>query len=149
MKSKVSPPPPRSRQYDALEARVALRLAGALCESAQQLPHDITERLRVARERAVERASASRRASATAAVVLGQAGGSAVLGWAPPVWLRLASLMPLAVLLVGLVLIQEYHDHEQIAVAAEIDAALLTDTLPPTAYGDPGFAEYLRSGPTH
>ena len=131
------------RQREALEARVALRLAGALSESAQQLPHDISERLRVARERAVERAAVAR--SASVPVVLAQGGGEAVLGWTPPVWLRLASLMPLAVLLAGLVLIQQYHDHEQIAVAAEIDAALLTDELPPTAYGDPGFAEYLRS----
>jgi hypothetical protein len=121
-------------------------MAGVLNDSVQQLPHDISERLRVARGRAVERAAAVQRASAP--VVLGQRGGTAVLGWTPPVWLRLASLMPLAVLLAGLVLIQQYHDHEQIAVAAEIDAALLTDELPPTAYGDPGFAEYLRSDPT-
>lgn len=144
MKSTVTPP--LIRQREALEARVAFRLAGALNESTQQLPHDITERLRVARGRAIERAAASRRAAAP--VVLPQPGGAAVLGWTPPVWLRLASLMPLAVLLFGLVFIQQYHDHEQIAVAAEIDAALLTDTLPPTAYGDPGFAEYLRSDPT-
>lgn len=146
MKSTVSSTLPRLRQHEALEARVGFRLAGALSESAQQLPHDISERLRVARGRAVERAAANRRAAAP--VVTGRSGGAAVLGWTPPVWLRLASLMPLAVLLAGLVLIQQYHDHEQIAVAAEIDAALLTDTLPPTAYGDPGFAEYLRSDPT-
>ena len=146
MKSTVTSTLSRSRQHEALEARVAFRLAGALSESAQHLPHDISERLRVASGRAVERATANRRAAAR--VVMSQPGGTAVLGWTPPVWLRLASLMPLAVLLAGLVLIQQYHDHEQIAVAAEIDAALLTDTLPPTAYGDPGFAEYLRSDPT-
>lgn len=146
MKSTVRPTLSASRQHEALEARVAFRLAGLLSESAQQLPHDISERLRVARGRAVERAAASRHAATP--VTLGQSGGAAVLGWHPPVWLRVASLMPLAVLLAGLVLIQQYHDHEQLAVAAEIDAALLTDTLPPTAYGDPGFAEYLRSDPT-
>jgi hypothetical protein len=146
MRNIVTPTASRARQQEALESRVALRLAGALNESAQQLPHDISERLRVARDRAVGRAGAVRGASAP--VLLGQGGGTAVLGWTPPVWLRLASLMPLAVLLAGLVLIQQYHDREQIVVAAEIDAALLTDELPPTAYGDPGFAEYLRSDPT-
>ena len=35
---------------------------------------------------------------------------------------------------------------QQIAVAAEIDSALLADALPPTAYGDPGFSEFLLSG---
>ena len=146
MRNTVTPFATLARQQEAIEARVALRLAGALSESAQQLPHDISERLRVARHRAVERAAAARRTSVP--IVLEQAGGTSVMGWAPPVWLRLASLMPLAVLLAGLVLIQQYHDHEQIVVAAEIDAALLTDELPPTAYGDPGFAEYLRSDPT-
>jgi hypothetical protein len=146
MRNTVTPTTSRLRQHEALEARVAFRLAGALSESSQQLPHDISERLRVARHRAIERATAARLASSH--MFLGQAGGTAVLGWTPPVWLRLASLMPLAVLLAGLVLIQQYHDREQIAVAAEIDAALLTDELPPTAYGDPGFAEYLRSDPT-
>lgn len=132
----------RASQREAIEARVALRLAGRLSESTQQLPHDISERLRVARERAVQHARQARHAAAP--VVVGHAGGAAIFG-ATPIWLRLASLMPLIVLVVGLVLIQQYHDYEQIVVAAEIDAALLTDELPPTAYGDPGFAEYLRS----
>jgi Protein of unknown function (DUF3619) len=34
-----------------------------------------------------------------------------------------------------------------VLAAAEIDAQLLSDSLPPTAYSDPGFAEYLRSTP--
>ena len=38
------------------------------------------------------------------------------------------------------------HDRRrQVVAAAEIDAALLTDDLPPDAYSDPGFAEFLRS----
>jgi hypothetical protein len=32
--------------------------------------------------------------------------------------------------------------------AAEIDAQLLSDTLPPAAYSDPGFAEFLKNNPT-
>jgi len=28
-----------------------------------------------------------------------------------------------------------------------VDAVLLTDQLPPAAYSDPGFGEYLRSPP--
>jgi hypothetical protein len=67
-----------------------------------------------------------------------------VLGGPPSVWLRLASALPLVVLVAGLVLIQQYHDREQITAAAEIDSALLADELPPAAYGDPGFSEFLR-----
>lgn len=134
----------RSVPLEGLEARVALRVTQRLDEAAQHLPHDIGERLRIAREQAVARARVARRA-ASAPVVAGRAGGAAVLGGPPSVWLRLASLLPLLVLAAGLVLIQQHRDHEQIAVAAEIDAALLTDELPPTAYGDPGFAEFLRT----
>jgi len=129
---------------DGLEARVALRVAQRLDEAANQLPHDINERLRIAREQAVARARLARR-SALAPAVVGRAGGAAVLGGPPSMWLRMASLLPLLVLAAGLVLIQEHRDLEQIAVAAEIDAALLTDELPPNAYGDPGFAEFLRT----
>ena len=30
------------------------------------------------------------------------------------------------------------------AAAAEVDTALLSDSLPPAAFTDPGFSEYLR-----
>jgi len=36
---------------------------------------------------------------------------------------------------------------EQVHAAAEVDSQLLADALPPSAYTDPGFAEYLRSTP--
>jgi hypothetical protein len=45
----------------------------------------------------------------------------------------------------GLVLIQHRYVEQQIEAAAEIDAALLTDDLPPQAFSDPGFAEFLKA----
>lgn len=137
---------------EGLEARVALRMAGRLSAAADELPHDISERLRFGREQALSRARSARAvAAAGSPVVAARSGGAAVLGFgapnSPSLWLRLASLLPLVVLAGGLVLIQVHREHEQIVVAAEIDAALLTDELPPAAYGDPGFAEYLRSDP--
>lgn len=142
----------RNHQATAnLEARVAARLAARLHASADAVPHDISERLRVAREHAVERARTTRRAeAATRWVVAGASGGSATLAWqgAPGWWMKLASLLPLAVLVAGLVLIEYQGEREQIAIAAEVDAALLADDLPPSAYHDPGFAEYLRQSDT-
>ena len=44
-----------------------------------------------------------------------------------------------------MVLIQQQHLEQQIAAAAEIDTDLLTDALPPTAYGDAGFVEFLKA----
>jgi hypothetical protein len=36
---------------------------------------------------------------------------------------------------------------EQVDAAAEIDAALLADDLPPAAYSDPGFLAFLKNPP--
>ncbi len=131
-------------RLDALEGQLALRITAHLSRSAQALPHDIAERLRFARERALaSRRTVAALAPATAVLASGRV---AALGGPPSVWLRLVSALPLVVLVAGLVYIQHHHDLQQIAVAAEIDSALLADDLPPTAYGDPGFSEYLRNG---
>jgi hypothetical protein len=125
-------------RLDALESRFALRVSAALDERADEFDADIQERLRFAREQALSRARAVR----GAAEVSGRPGGSAVLGggW----WFKLASTVPLAALVAGLLLISEWHTSEQVAAAAEIDAALLADELPLRAYNDPGFVEFLK-----
>jgi hypothetical protein len=129
---------------EALEARVALRIAGALSQRSDALPHDITERLRVARLRAVDRARELRKLSAAPALQA-QGGGTLAMSGPPSWWLRVASFAPLALLLLGLLFIQRSYVDQQVRAAAEIDAAILTDDLPPQAYSDPGFAEFLRS----
>ena len=135
-----------SHQIDALEARVALRMTALLSESADELSHDISERLRFSRERALAAARHQRRQeAAVAAHTVSASGRAAVMSGPPSLWLRLASALPLVALVAGLVLIQQHHDLEQITAAAEIDSALLADELPPAAYRDPGFSEFLRS----
>jgi len=129
---------------EAMEARVALRIAGRLSQRADALPYDIGERLRVARLRAVDRARELRKLSTAPAQHL-QGGGLIAMSAPPSWWLRLASLAPLALLLAGLLMIQQTYLDQQIRAAAEIDEAILTDELPPQAYSDPGFAEFLKS----
>lgn len=126
----------------ALEGRYGLRVAAALSARAEALPHDLTERLRFAREKALERALQTRRRTAAPLVQAG--GGTLALGGEPGWGWRLASLVPVLGLVAGLVLIQAQHDDEQARAAAEVDAALLSDDLPPAAYTDAGFAEFLR-----
>jgi len=131
-----------------VEARLGNRLASAL--SSQTLSHDVGERLRVAREQALSRARDVRRvapAAAGASVVAVSARGAAVLGGFVPWWQRAASMLPLVVLVAGLVAIDQFTMREQVMTAADIDAQLLSDDLPPAAYSDPGFAEFLRNGP--
>ena len=133
-----------------VEARFGSRLASSLNERAAAVPHDISERLRVGRDRAVTvaRQTHSQLAPARRPALLGVTNqGAALLGRGQGFWLRLASWMPLAVLVAGLVLIQQWNDREQVLAAAEIDAVLLADDLPPTAWSDPGFREYLKAPP--
>ena len=44
----------------------------------------------------------------------------------------------------GLIIIDAIQGDERAKDLAEIDAAILTDDLPPTAYADPGFAHFLK-----
>lgn len=135
---------------EALEARFALRVTAALTAQTDTLPQDITERLRVAREQAIHRARATRRevvsqaAASRAGMALtwpGTSGGDGSSGW----WVKLAALLPFVALVAGLMLIQDWHGSNQVTAAAEIDASLLADDLPPSAYSDPGFVEFLKS----
>lgn len=130
---------------DRIEARFGLRIGALLNERSQQTPHDVSERLRIAREQAVARARVARLAAAGGDVALGAAPGrAAVMGRQPGWWFRFASVVPLVMLIVGLVLIDDLHDRAQIEAAADVDAALLSDDLPPDAYGDAGFVEFLK-----
>ena len=133
----------------SLEARLGARFAGALTARSQSLPHDITERLRFAREKSLSVARESRAQASSGTSVVGvSAHGSAILGGFLPWWQRAASVLPLLVLVAGLVMVDNWAVREQVLAAAEIDAQLLSDDLPPAAYSDPGFGEYLRNSPT-
>lgn len=130
----------------ALEARLALRLVNHVDAQARALPQDLQERLRFAREQALARAQQVRAAGVSGPVAVSRSGALLLGAFVP--WLqRAASVLPLLLLLGGLVAIQQWSTRERVLAAAEIDTLLLADALPPSAYGDPGFAEFLRSAP--
>jgi hypothetical protein len=133
-------------EADRIEARFGLRVGALLEQQARRTPHDVSERLRIAREQALARARASRLATAPAGVVVGR-GGAAVLARQPGWFFRFASIMPLVVLVGGLLLIDQWHERAQIEAAADVDVALLADDLPPDAYSDAGFVEFLKQDP--
>ena len=140
----------RNLDADALQSRYALRVTARLSEQSVLTAHDLGERLRFARERALESARARRAAVPTPSLHV--AGGNAAalaLGGGPrsskPWWGRFAAVLPLLVLVAGLAVIQNQLARAQISAAAEIDFDLLADDLPPTAYSDPGFLEFLKA----
>jgi hypothetical protein len=137
-------PPARRIDLDSLQTRFALRVAARLSQRSEALPHDIAERLRVAREQAVQRARQLRAAAPAPAAAFVVSGNSVALGEPTSWWLRMASAMPLVMLVFGLVFIQHLHRQEEIHAAAVVDAALLADDLPPEAYRDPGFVAFLK-----
>ena len=133
---------------EALQARFALRVVARLDERAAQLGPDVAERLRFAREKALDKAREARSLARPAIEPL--AVGGTTLAWSglgdsSSLWVKIGSVLPLVALVGGLMLIQHWHTRAQIDAAAEIDAALLSDNLPPSAYGDPGFAEFLNT----
>lgn len=136
------------------ESRYARRIVSHLDHAAADLPHDLTERLRFARELAVQRARLARIAEAAAASRDQPARTASVRGEIPTPgakpgairwWARLAAVVPALALIGGLMLIQHQHVAAQIKAAADIDTALLADDLPPAAYADPAFSEFLKT----
>jgi len=128
---------------DALGRSVVSRLA----ESADALPHDITERLKVARMQALGKRKVMQTV-AQAATGVSVSGGTIALhpgGGDHRVRNWLGSLVPLAALVAGLLLISLAQDGIRASEIAEVDTELLTNDLPPAAYTDPGFNQFLRT----
>ena len=135
--------PSHPKRADILQDRFGLKTASYLSAGAAELPHDISERLRVARLQAVAQRKIVRLEPAVQVVGYG---GNAALGWGGGVswWARVGSVVPLIALVVGLLAINSIQNDNRAQEVAEVDAALLTDELPPAAFADPGFVQFLK-----
>lgn len=130
---------------ESKQDRYALRVAARLNEGCQDLPYEISERLRAARVQALAR---RKLAQPRMASELALSGGGATLTLGDEglnLWSRLGALLPLVALAAGLVAINLVQDDDRAREMAEVDAALLTDDLPPDAYTDPGFLQYVKA----
>ena len=132
---------------DILQDRFALKAASYLSVGASDLPYDISERLRAARVQAVAKRKATTVQMAGSSFNVGS--GTAALPWGTPDglgwWGRIGSIMPLIALVVGLLTINSVQNDNRAQEVAEVDAALLTDDLPPAAFSDPGFVQFLKT----
>lgn len=139
---KISP----QKKAAILQDRFGLRTASYLSAATAELPHDISERLRVARVQAVSRRMITKALS----VGVVHSGGSAALTWGSGEglswWSRIGSVLPLIALVAGLLAINSFQSDNRTQELAEVDAALLTDDLPPAAFADPGFVQFLKMG---
>jgi hypothetical protein len=128
------------RRQDAFGRQIAARLSAG----ADELPRDITERLRAARVQAL-----ARRKLAGLQTAVSVSGGQASLSFGNDggmgLWGRIGSAIPLIALAAGLIAVHVIQNERRASEVAEVDAALLTDDLPPAAYADPGFVQFLKS----
>ena len=127
---------------------LARRVAAQLDQGLRELPHDISERLRAARTRAV---AARRQSVPVLASGARLQKGTLVLEGGPDkmrFWGWMGSVIPLVVLVLGLFVIHSLQNDWRADELAIVDTALLTDELPPTAYTDPGFLRFIRAGST-
>ena len=70
---------------------------------------------------------------------LGRGGGLAL-------WKKtLLSALPILILVAGLIAISEWSEMEQADEAADVDAAMLEDDVPLSAYADRGFGVFLKN----
>lgn len=126
--------------------RFGLKAAAYLSAGSADLPYDISERLRAARVQAV---SKRKIAAAQTAGGIVNAGGSAALTWGADEglnwWSRIGAVLPLIALVLGLLAINSIQDDNRAQELAEVDSALLTDELPPAAFADPGFVQFLKT----
>ena len=134
-----------NRTFSAQD-QFGMRVTARLDTASHELSHDISERLRAARTRAVAARMLPQVRLRTSADVAVQ-NGVGLLHFGDEglnIWSRLASLFPLLALVAGLALIQNMMDDDRANELAEVDSALLTDDLPPSAYADPGFLQFLK-----
>ena len=134
---------------DLAQDRFGLGIAARLSDASNQLPHTISERLRAARMQAVGKRKTASVRTASSVVASGSA-AAMTLGDAPgdekfSLWNAIASALPLIALIAGLIGINYIQNDNRARELAEVDSALLTDDLPPTAYTDPGFLQFLKA----
>jgi hypothetical protein len=132
---------------DAYEDKFGQMIAKRLSGSTDSIPHDISERLKAARMQALSKRKVVKPQLASGTSVRGGVLSLHMGDNDRSLWNRIASLLPLLALIAGLVAIAVVAEDDRVKELADIDAQLLTDELPPDAYTDPGFAQFLRTNP--
>lgn len=120
------------------EELFARQVCRVLDRGTQSLDHEIAERLRAARERALQH----QRVVVHQTALVG-AGSTALLGDHEERH-PLRTLLAMLALLVGVTLAYVWNGFNQATDNEAIDSALLADDLPPHAYLDKGFQAWLE-----
>ena len=125
------------------DINLAYKVRHALNEHLDTLPVSTTERLAAARALALSRKKADAPRQAV------RAGKRPLFDiqalFSGPALARIAVAAPMLALVIGMGGVYQYEQQQRVAAMAEIDAAVLADELPLTAYLDHGFNAYVES----
>ena len=126
---------------DADNINFAYKVRHALNENLDNLPVSTADRLASARKIAISRKKAQTpvRAAQGQRMLAGNISSLFTFSWMG----RMGVAIPLLALVAALSGVYQYEQERRIAEIAELDAAVLSDELPLTAYLDHGFNAYL------
>ncbi|MGI4844363.1 MAG: DUF3619 family protein [Janthinobacterium lividum] len=124
------------------DINLAYKIRHALNENLDALPASTTDRLAAARARALARKKpdATRQVQAAPRPLFDLKGL-----FTGPALARFAVAAPMLALVIGMGGVYQYEQQQRLAAMAEVDAAVLADELPLTAYLDQGFNAYVES----
>ena len=117
----------------------AYKVRHALNARLDDLPVSTTDRLAAARQAALSR----KKAHAPVRIAQGQLASNTGSLLSFSFLNRMGVIIPLLALVAGLAGIYQFEEQQRITELAELDAAVLSDELPLTAYLDEGFNAYL------
>jgi len=132
------------------DINLAYKIRHALNDTLDELPASTTERLAAARAQALARKKADAKVApqqTTQHKPTQRRPSFALSGFAAvfstPWAARAVAVVPLVAMVAGLVGVYQHQQEQRVAELAELDAAVLSDDLPLTAYTDHGFNAYL------
>ena len=132
---------------NAKQKNFAYQVSHALNENLDQLPAKTTDRLAAARKIALSRRKQESPLRVLVSRPIAALGGAGFFS-DPLSWFsRVGLAVPLVVLAIGIVGIYQAEKQHRISETADIDAAVLSDELPLSAYLDHGFNAYLAKRP--
>lgn len=122
------------------EEHFARLICRTLDQGTREIDPGIAERLRAARERALQHQTVA----AGSLAIVGAGGTAAWRGGHDPESHPFRTLFAILALLLGVSLAYYWNGFDQATENEEIDSALLADDLPPDAYLDQGFQAWLE-----
>lgn len=130
-------------QVSCYQDRLGQNIAARLADTTNDLSNDVTERLKAARMQALAKRNVVKLKTASSVNVQGGAATLNAGDFDSGLWSRIGAVIPLLALVAGLLTIAVVQEQQRTNEIADVDAELLIDDLPPSAYTDPGFAHFL------